>query len=64
MSDKLVYDCATGKSVFVDFTPEEIEQNAINANLPPVITPPTEIEELSNYILDVDFRVVMIEMGL
>jgi len=26
--------------------------------------PPTEIEELTNYVLDVDFRLVMIEMGL
>ena len=28
------------------------------------IVEPTEFEELSNYILDVDFRVVMLEMGL
>lgn len=28
------------------------------------IEPPTELEELSNYVLDVDFRVVMLEMGL
>ena len=31
---------------------------------PEPIAEPTEIEELSNYILDVDFRVMMIEMGL
>lgn len=33
--------------------------------IPEVIIPePTEIEELTNYVLDVDFRVVMLEIGL
>lgn len=31
---------------------------------PRPIAEPTELEELSNYVLDVDFRVVILEMGL
>lgn len=30
----------------------------------PLSAPITELEELSNYVLDVDFRVVMLGMGL
>lgn len=42
---------------------EDMTQQEIDAlNNQPV--DPSEIEELSNYVLNVDFRVVMLEMGL
>ncbi|MEH7122123.1 hypothetical protein V7127_02640 [Bacillus sp. JJ1773] len=30
----------------------------------PELQPPTPLEELTNYVLDVDFRLVIVEMGL
>lgn len=32
--------------------------------IPPPTSKPSESEELANYVLEVDFRVVMLEMGL
>ena len=35
-----------------------------NPTIEPELQSPSEIEELTNYVLDVDFRLMMVEMGL
>lgn len=42
---------------------EDMAQEVID-ELNNVIQEPTELEELANYVLDVDFRVIMLEMSL
>ena len=44
--DKLVFNCTTGETEEVAFTPEEIAQREYEASLPPVIPEPTEVELL------------------
>ena len=58
--NKLVLNCTTGETEEVAFTPEEIAQREYEASLPPDIPEPTQ----DDYMLDLDYRLSMIELGI
>ena len=60
MDDNGCYNYKLVSGVVVERTQEE-KQAEIDAR-PPV--PPTETEVLQDYILDVDYRLIMMELGL
>jgi len=60
MMNKLVLNCTTGETEEVAFTPEEIAQREYEASLPPAIPEPTQ----DDYMLDLDYRLSMIELGI
>ena len=54
-----------GDFTFSENTDIELVQQIIAAHDPaPLSLKPTQTEELMNYILEVDFRLIMLEMGL
>jgi len=58
--DKLIINCATGELGEANFTPEEIAHQEYEASLPPVTPEPTQ----DDYMLDLDYRLSMIELGI
>lgn len=54
-----------GDFTFPEGTDMELVQEVIDAHDPTPLPPqPTQEEEVMNYILEVDFRLIMLEMGL